>query len=81
MFDSLTSKFQNVFRDLRGLGTISETNISESLRQVRLALLEADVHYKVAKDFVESVKSKALGAQVVQSIQPGQQMIKIISDD
>ena len=81
MFDSLTSKFQNVFRDLRGLGTISETNISESLRQVRLALLEADVHYKVAKDFVESVKSKALGAQVVQSIQPGQQMIKIISDE
>ena len=81
MFDSLTSKFQNVFRDLRGLGTISETNISESLRQVRLALLEADVHYKVAKDFVESVKSKALGAQVVQSIQTGQQMIKIISDE
>ena len=81
MFDSLTSKFQNVFRDLRGLGTISETNISESLRQVRLALLEADVHYKVAKDFVDSVKSKALGAQVVQSIQPGQQMIKIISDE
>ncbi|MSU32166.1 MAG: signal recognition particle protein [Pedosphaera sp.] len=81
MFDSLTSKFQNVFRDLRGLGTISETNISESLRQVRLALLEADVHYNVAKDFIESVKSKALGAQVVQSIQPGQQMIKIISDE
>jgi signal recognition particle subunit SRP54 len=81
MFDALTSKLQNVFRDLRGLGKISEGNVSESLRQVRLALLEADVHFKVAKDFIESVKTKALGAEVIQSVQPGQQMIKLISDE
>ena len=81
MFDALTSKLQNVFRDLRGLGKISESNVSESLRQVRLALLEADVHFKVAKDFIESVKQKALGAEVIQSVQPGQQMIKLISDE
>ena len=81
MFDSLSGKLQNVFRNLRGLGKISEGNVSESLRDVRMALLEADVHFKVAKDFVESVKGKALGEEVIQSVHPGQQMIKIISDE
>ncbi|MFM7803961.1 MAG: signal recognition particle receptor subunit alpha, partial [Verrucomicrobiota bacterium] len=81
MFDSLSGKLQNVFRNLRGLGKISEGNVSESLRDVRMALLEADVHFKVAKDFVEAVKAKALGAEVIQSVHPGQQMIKIISDE
>jgi signal recognition particle subunit SRP54 len=81
MFDSLSGKLQNVFRNLRGLGKISESNVSDSLRQVRMALLEADVHFKVAKDFIEAVKAKALGDEVIQSIQPGQQMIKIISDE
>jgi len=81
MFDSLSGKLQNVFRNLRGLGKISEGNVSESLRDVRMALLEADVHFKVAKDFVEAVKTKALGAEVIQSVHPGQQMIKIISDE
>ncbi len=81
MFDSLSSKLQNAFRNLRGLGKISEDNVAESLREVRLALLEADVNFKVARDFIERVKIKALGAEVVQSIQPGQQIVKIIHDE
>jgi signal recognition particle subunit SRP54 len=81
MFDSLSSKLQNAFRNLRGLGNISESNASEALREVRLALLEADVNFKVARDFIERVKVKALGQEVVQSIQPGQQIVKIIHDE
>ncbi|HXT13152.1 MAG TPA: signal recognition particle protein [Candidatus Angelobacter sp.] len=81
MFDSLSSKLQNAFRNLRGLGKISEDNVSDSLREVRLALLEADVNFKVARDFIERVKTKSIGAEVVQSVQPGQQIIKIISDE
>ncbi len=81
MFDSLSGRLQNVFRNLRGLGKISESNVSDALRDVRLALLEADVHFKVARDFIETVKTKALGEQVIQSVQPGQQMVKIIHDE
>src|SRR5436190_15474181 len=81
MFDTLTSKLQNAFRNLRGLGKISEANVSESLREVRMALLDADVNFKVARDFVERVKAKSLGQDVIQSIQPGQQIIKIIHDE
>ncbi len=81
MFDTLTGKLQKVFKDLRGLGKISEANISDSLREVRMALLEADVNYQVARDFIEKVKAKSLGVEVIQSIQPGQQIIKIIHDE
>ena len=81
MFDSLSSKLQNAFKNLRGLGKISGTNVSESLREVRLALLDADVNFKVARDFIDRVKTKAIGQEVVQSIQPGQQIIKIIHDE
>ena len=81
MFDSLSSKLQNAFRNLRGLGKISEANVGDSLREVRMALLEADVNFKVARDFIERVKTKSIGAEVVQSIQPGQQIIKIIHDE
>ncbi|HWX20243.1 MAG TPA: signal recognition particle protein [Candidatus Binatia bacterium] len=81
MFDSLSGKLQNAFRNLRGLGKISEGNVGEALREVRLALLEADVNFKVARDFIERVKSKSLGQEVVQSIQPGQQIVKIIHDE
>ena len=81
MFDSLSGKLQNVFRNLRGLGKISDANIADSLREVRMALLDADVNFKVAGDFIERVKEKAVGQQVVQSIQPGQQIIKIIHDE
>src|SRR5438094_8625855 len=81
MFDSLSGKLQNAFKNLRGLGKISESNISDSLREVRLALLDADVNFQVARDFIERVKQKAIGGEVIQSIQPGQQVIKIIHDE
>jgi signal recognition particle subunit SRP54 len=81
MFDSLSQKLQNAFRNLRGLGKISEENVGEALREVRTALLEADVNFQVARDFIEQVKTKSLGREVVQSIQPGQQIIKIIHDE
>jgi signal recognition particle subunit SRP54 len=81
MFDTLTGKLQSAFKNLRGLGKISDSNISDSLREVRMALLEADVNFKVARDFIERVKEKALGQEVILSIQPGQQIIKIIHDE
>jgi signal recognition particle subunit SRP54 len=81
MFDSLSGKLQNAFRNLRGLGKISEANVTDALREVRMALLEADVNFKVARDFIERVKTKAIGAEVIQSVQPGQQIIKIIYDE
>ncbi len=81
MFDSLSQKLQNAFRNLRGLGKISEDNVGGALREVRMALLEADVNFQVARDFIEEVKTKSLGQEVVQSIQPGQQIIKIIHDE
>jgi signal recognition particle subunit SRP54 len=81
MFDSLSGKLQNAFRNLRGLGKISESNIADSLREVRLALLDADVHFKVVKDFIDRVKQQSLGQEVIQSVQPGQQVIKIIHDE
>ena len=81
MFESLSGKLQNAFRNLRGLSKISEANVSDSLREVRLALLDADVNFKVARDFIERVKTQAIGAEVVASVQPGQQIIKIIHDE
>src|SRR5881296_500922 len=81
MFDSLSGKLQNVFKNLRGLGRISHSHVADSLREVRLALLDADVNFKVARDFVDRVKEKAVGQQVIQSIQPGQQVIKFIHDE
>jgi signal recognition particle subunit SRP54 len=81
MFDSLSSKLQNAFKNLRGLGKISEANAGDALREVRMALLDADVNFKVARDFIERVKVKSLGAGVIASVQPGQQIIKIISDE
>ncbi len=81
MFDTLSGKLQQAFRNLRGLGTITEANVGEALREVRLALLEADVNFKVARDFIERVKTKSIGMEVVQSIQPGQQIVKLIHDE
>ena len=81
MFDSLSSKLQGAFKNLRGLGKISEDNISEALREVRMALLEADVNFKVAKEFLARVKEKSLGDEVLASVQPGQQIVKIIHDE
>jgi signal recognition particle subunit SRP54 len=80
MFDSLSSKLQKVFRHLKGYGKLTEQNIQDALREVRLALLEADVHYKVAKDFVQSVAERAVGHEVMRSLTPGQQVIKIVNE-
>ena len=81
MFSQLGNKLQDIFKDLRGHGTISESNINDALRQVRLALLEADVDFQVAKNFVARVKEKALGEDVLRSITPGQQIVKIFHDE
>ena len=81
MFDSLSQKLQTAFRNLRGLGKISEGNVGEALREVRMALLDADVNFNVARNFIEDVKTKSLGQEVIQSVQPGQQIIKIIYDE
>lgn len=81
MFDSLSEKLESVFKKLRGQGVMTEENIKDALREVRLALLEADVNFKVVKDFVESVRTKAIGVEVLQSLSPGQQIIRIVHDE
>jgi signal recognition particle subunit SRP54 len=81
MFDRLSNRLQSVFRQLRGAGRISEQNVQDALREVRLALLEADVHYATAKDFIARVKAKSLGADVLAGISPGQQIVKAIHDE
>jgi signal recognition particle subunit SRP54 len=81
VFSQLSDRLQDVFKDLRGHGSISEKNITDALRQVRLALLEADVHYQVAKDFISRVKEKSLGQEVLRSVTPGQQIVKIFYDE
>src|SRR5216110_163754 len=81
MFSQLGDKLQDIFKDLRGHGKISEENIDAALRQVRLALLEADVDFQVAKKFIACVKDKALGEAVLRSITPGQQIVKIFYDE
>lgn len=81
MFDSLSDKLESVFKRLRGQGVMTEENIKDALREVRLALLEADVNFKVVKDFIESVRSKAVGTDVLTSLSPGQQVIRIVHDE
>jgi signal recognition particle subunit SRP54 len=81
MFESLTDKLELTFKRLRGQGKISETNIDDALRDVRLALLEADVHVQVVKSFLEAVKSKSMGQEVLRSLTPEQQFIKIVRDE
>jgi signal recognition particle subunit SRP54 len=81
MFETLTDKLELTFKKLRGQGRITEKNIEESLREVRLALLEADVHFNVVKNFTESVKEKSLGQEVLLSLTPEQQLIKIVREE
>ena len=81
MFSLLADKLQNTFRNLSGKGKISESNVTDALREVRMALLEADVHFQVAKDFIARVREKALGESVLQSVTPGQQIVKIFHDE
>ena len=80
-FEGLSDKLQDIFKKLRGKGKISEQDVSLAMREVRLALLEADVNYKVVKDFVARVKERAVGQEVLQSLTPGQVIIKIVSDE
>lgn len=80
-FESLGDKLKGVFNKLTGRGTLSEKDIKEAMRQVRLALLEADVNYKVTKEFVAKVSEKAMGAEVMKSLTPGQQVIKIVQQE
>ncbi|MDD2851753.1 MAG: signal recognition particle protein [Desulfuromonadaceae bacterium] len=81
MFDSLSDKLESVFKKLRGQGVMTEENIKEALREVRLALLEADVNFKVVRDFVEKVRVKSVGTEVLTSLSPGQQVIRIVHDE
>lgn len=81
MFDHLTEKLEGVFKKLRGRGRLAEANIDEALRDVRRALLEADVNYKVARNFVARVRQRAIGQEVLRSITPGQQVVKVVHDE
>lgn len=81
MFSSLSDNLQETFKKLRGHGKLTEKNISDALREIRLALLEADVEFSVAKDFIARVKEKAMGETVLKSIKPGQQIVKIFNDE
>jgi signal recognition particle subunit SRP54 len=81
MFDSLTQRFNNVFRGLRGRGKITEDNVREAMREVRTALLEADVNLAVAKEFCDDIHEKAIGAEVIQTLKPDQLIIKIVHDE
>ena len=81
MFDKLQERFESTFKKVRGYGKLTENNIKDTLREVRVALLEADVNFKVAKDFLEKIREKAMGEEVLSSITPGQQFVKIVYDE
>jgi signal recognition particle subunit SRP54 len=81
MFDNLTDRLNGVFKKLRGHGKLTEDNIAEALREVRMALLEADVNYQVAKDFIARVNERAIGQEVISSLAPGQQVIKVVHEE
>jgi len=81
MFDALSDKFEKVLKKLRGQGVLTEQNITEALKDVRFALLEADVNFKIVKEFIERVRQKAIGQEVLQSLTPGHQVVKIVWDE
>ncbi|HKW68679.1 MAG TPA: signal recognition particle protein [Terriglobales bacterium] len=81
MFENLTEKLQRTFKNLRGQGKLSEENISEAMRELRLALLEADVNFKVVKDLIDHIREKAVGQEVMTALSPGEQVIKIVRDE
>lgn len=80
MFNNLTDKFETIFKKLKGQGKLTEKNIQDSLREVRRALLEADVHFKIVKNFVDEIAKRAVGTQVMKSITPGHQVVKIVHE-
>lgn len=81
MFESLTEKLEAALKSVSGQGRITELNIAGTMREIRRALLEADVNYQVAREFTERVKEKALGTKVLSSVSPGQQLVKIVYDE
>src|SRR6202011_1592919 len=81
MFDNLSDKLQRVFKNLRGEGKLSAENMEAALREIRVALLEADVNFKVVKQLIEAVKEKAMGEEVLSALSPSQQVIKIVRDE
>ena len=81
MFENLSDRLQEVVHKIKGYGKITEDNISEMLREIRLSLLEADVNYKVVKEFTNAVKEKALGEEVNKSLSPGEAFVKIVKDE
>ncbi|MBW2333809.1 MAG: signal recognition particle protein, partial [Deltaproteobacteria bacterium] len=81
MFELLTEKLSRTFKELRGRGRLNEKNIQEALKQIRLAFLEADVNYKVVKNFLEEIRQRSLGQEVMESLTPGQQVIKIVQEE
>ena len=81
MFDTLSERLQAALSDVRSRGKLTEEDISKAMRAIRLALLEADVNFKVVKSFTNSVKERALGADIVGQLNPGQQVVKIVSDE
>lgn len=81
IFEGLSSKLENIIKNIRGKGRVSETDIKQISREIKMALLEADVNYKVVKDFINSISEKAMGAEVLASLTPGQQVVKIVNDE
>src|SRR5437667_11701548 len=81
MFESLASKLQDVFQRLRGKGTLREADVAEALREIRLALLEADVNFRVAKDLCARIKERAVGREILESLTPGQQVVAVVHDE
>ena len=80
-FENIAERLQGIFKNLRGKGKLSEKDVREAMREVRLALLEADVNYRVVKDFINKITERAIGSEVLQSLTPGQQVIKIVHDE
>ena len=80
-FESLTDKLQNVFKNLRGKGRLSEDDVRAALKEVKMALLEADVNFKVVKQFIGSVQERAVGTDVLNGLNPGQMVIKIVNEE
>ena len=80
-FDSLSDKLQNIFKNLRGKGRLTEADVKTALKEVKMALLEADVNFKVVKQFIKSVEERAIGQDVMQSLTPGQMVIKIVNEE
>src|SRR5919108_3640318 len=81
MFENLTERLQRTFKNLRGQGKLTEENIGEALREIRLALLEADVNFKVVKELIDHIREKALGQEVMTALSPGEQVVKVVHDE